>query len=62
MSDPFVPRSSTLEEIKDLDGHIKDVVDEALKHGHTKTEVSEALERAASELAGRDDDDDEDAA
>jgi uncharacterized protein (UPF0335 family) len=58
MSDP---KASTEAEIKDLDGHINDVVDEALKHGHSIKEVAEALERAASDLAGREDDD-EDAA
>jgi len=50
---------STAEEIKDLDGHIKDVVDEAQKHGHSKQEIAEALERAASALDGRDDEDDD---
>jgi uncharacterized protein (UPF0335 family) len=51
MSDP--------DDLKDLDDHIRDVVNEAREHGHTTREIAEALERAASDLAGRDDDDDD---
>jgi hypothetical protein len=50
---------STTEELKDLDDHVKDLVDEAQKHGHSKQEIAEALERAASVLDGRDDEDDD---
>jgi hypothetical protein len=51
---------STAAEIKDLDDHINDLVEEAQKHGHSKQEIADALERAASVLDGRTNDDDED--
>lgn len=50
---------STTEELKDLDDHVKDLIAEAKKHGHTQAEIAEALERAASTLdASYDDEDD----
>jgi hypothetical protein len=51
--------ASTLEEIKDLDDHIQDLVEEAQKHGHSKQEVADALGRAADRLSNEDDDEDD---
>lgn len=47
------------EETKDLDGHIADLIAEAVKAGHSRAEVRKGLERAIEEMLTDEDDDDE---